>query len=156
MTRDRLKRIQEEVQHGLAMLKGQGGPKKAKFCAMYPTARWALFRATNSLSAMRRVALGRDWSDMDSAKPYLTWSQLNTDKCNRVELTRFWTKMQETGGLNGIQTQGVNSMNLSFTTIAMVEQRWFTSVSQGAEDQVHQSAMASQAVPSTNLQPLSQ
>ncbi|RDY06128.1 hypothetical protein CR513_09934, partial [Mucuna pruriens] len=42
-----------------------------------------------------------------------------------------------------VQTQGMISMNPSSMTIAMDGQRWFTSISQDAEDQVHQSVMAS-------------
>ncbi|RDX98436.1 hypothetical protein CR513_18637, partial [Mucuna pruriens] len=101
----------------------------------------------HSLSARCRVAFSRDWSDMDSAKSYPTRSQLSADRCNRVGLLCFGLKcrMQETGGLgtdqNEIQTQGVNSVALSSMTIAMVGQRWFTFVSQAAEDPVHQSAM---------------
>ncbi|RDX86641.1 hypothetical protein CR513_32002, partial [Mucuna pruriens] len=35
---------------------------------------------------------------MDSTESYPTQSWLSTDRCNRVGLTRFRTKMQETGG----------------------------------------------------------
>ncbi|RDY04105.1 hypothetical protein CR513_12226, partial [Mucuna pruriens] len=34
-----------------------------------------------------RLALGRDWSDMDSAKPYPTRSRLSENGCYRVGLT---------------------------------------------------------------------
>ncbi|RDX89964.1 hypothetical protein CR513_28217, partial [Mucuna pruriens] len=52
----------------------------------------------DSLSARCRVALNRDWSDMFSAKPYLTRSQLSADRHNIVRLTLFRTKMQEIRG----------------------------------------------------------
>ncbi|RDX64541.1 hypothetical protein CR513_56895, partial [Mucuna pruriens] len=43
----------------------------------------------DSLSVRHGVALGKDWSDMDSVEPYLTRSRLSTDKRNRVGLTRI-------------------------------------------------------------------
>ncbi|RDY07778.1 hypothetical protein CR513_08061, partial [Mucuna pruriens] len=49
---------------------------------------------------------------------------------------------------------GVNTVNLPSTMIAMDERWLFTSISQDIEDQVHQSAMASQVVPFDNLRPL--
>ncbi|RDX63172.1 hypothetical protein CR513_58434, partial [Mucuna pruriens] len=41
---------------------------------------------------------------------------------------------------NKVQTKGMNLVNPSSTSIAKEEWRWFTSYSQDAEDQVHQSA----------------
>ncbi|RDX64796.1 hypothetical protein CR513_56607, partial [Mucuna pruriens] len=43
---------------------------------------------------------------------------------------------------NRVQLQGMNSMILSSTTIAMGEHRWFTVNSQDTEDRVHNSALA--------------
>ncbi|RDY12494.1 hypothetical protein CR513_02708, partial [Mucuna pruriens] len=94
----------------------------------------------NSLSARCRVALGRGESDTDSAEFYLTRSRLSADKRNRIESNLLYFRLNAGNrGLkyrnhkheirigtihiikNGIQTQGVNSMALSSTTIAMVE-----------------------------------
>ncbi|RDX98099.1 hypothetical protein CR513_19026, partial [Mucuna pruriens] len=43
-------------------------------------------------------------------------------------------------------------MDLSSTTIAMVERQWFTFVSQNTEDRIHQSALAIQSISFDNLQ----
>ncbi|RDX80573.1 hypothetical protein CR513_38868, partial [Mucuna pruriens] len=47
--------------------------------------------------------------------------------------------------------QGVNSVDPSTTMIAMVERRWFTSVSQNTKDRIHQSALVIQSVSSDDL-----
>ncbi|RDX85508.1 hypothetical protein CR513_33295, partial [Mucuna pruriens] len=53
----------------------------------------------NSLSARFRVALDKDWFNMDSAEPYPARSRLSANRSYRVELTLFRTEKQETGGI---------------------------------------------------------
>ncbi|RDX84241.1 hypothetical protein CR513_34733, partial [Mucuna pruriens] len=62
-----------------------------------------LLENADSLSARCRVALDRDWSDMISVETYPTRSRLSADKHNRVGLTLFQTKMQETGGVVAVE-----------------------------------------------------
>ncbi|RDX97147.1 hypothetical protein CR513_20115, partial [Mucuna pruriens] len=50
-----------------------------------------------------------------------------------------------------VQTRGVNSMIPPSIMIAMEGRQWSTIDSQDAEDQIYQSALASQSVPSDNL-----
>ncbi|RDX73412.1 hypothetical protein CR513_46989, partial [Mucuna pruriens] len=111
-----------------------------------------------SLITLRLVQydLDRDVFDTVSTKrKQMQQSQTDSisDIRDGVELDSISTEMQEIGA-NRVQTQGVNSVNLSSTKIAMDERRWFTFVSQDAENQIHQSVMASQTVPSDNLRPL--
>ncbi|RDX98624.1 hypothetical protein CR513_18431, partial [Mucuna pruriens] len=59
--------------------------------------------------------------------------------------------LKETAWLAIALISGVNSTDSSSMTIAMVERRWFTFISQNAEVWIHQSTLVIQAVSSNDL-----
>ncbi|RDY04580.1 hypothetical protein CR513_11690, partial [Mucuna pruriens] len=84
-------------------------------------------------------------------------------RMQQSHLTQFQIEMQEIGGFGCIgnkdriklSKRGMNSMVPPSTMIAMEGWRWSIVDRQHTEDQVYQSALASQSVPSDNLRPLS-